>query len=110
VDNTLGSNPNKSLGLYSLFDDRFPWAFDWSFSQKDTASNVSAFSSWGFDEVKNNDFNQFGMLTSVIEHPNSLRNTMSMIDQDFKLFKTMENSRFKDSSGCGLSNWDYLPG
>jgi len=85
---------SKNEGSYSLFNDCFPWEFDWS-SSKDTSPKKSICSSSGSDDLESSTFKEFGSWASG--------STNRMSDEDTELLKANEDCRFNDATGNVIS-------
>jgi len=103
-ENTVDSNRNKVQGTYSLFDDRFPWEFDWSGSKKDTMSKEPDSSFSGSDDHISNASKEASSCTSGSTHQMS-----SMTNQDTELLGVNGDRRFENANETGVTNRNNLP-
>jgi len=88
---------SKTQGSYSLFNDCFPWEFDWS-SSKDTSPKESVCSSSGSEDLESTTFKESGSCASGC--------TNRMSEEDTELLKIKVDFRFQDATGNGMTN-DY---
>jgi len=97
--------PTSSL---SLFDDCFPWTFDWS-SIKGTVFKEACSSSSVSDDPKSIAFKDNGSWSSVSGCQYSFSNATSITDQDFELCKSKDDTMIHKAIGSEVSKGNYFP-
>jgi len=98
-ENIVASNQKKTHGIYSLFNDCFPWEFDWS-SSKVSSLKQSVCSSSSIDDLKSSTFKECSSWASG--------STNRMTDEDTELLKSKEDCVFKDVTCSGMTYSDIL--